>query len=1350
MSTAAENPPTEPAPRRRWLRRVVAGVGLLLGLLLLAYATRDAVVHGWLVERAQTEVRERWGAELTIAEFECDWFRHARLGGVTLHADAPVPELGGLVSATLDELEVEFSLLELWRGEWPARLRGSGLRATLDPRVANLERAPDDAEEQVARRWPAIDFVGIELTALLDGEHAVLRGGAIALEPHDWDDRDALLHGLRGELELVLGQQTLALAGLELDGEPRVTLHAALSAGELTLDTAQADWAGTRLTLERGTVGLAPLAVDLDFSVAAPDLAAVGPALGDASWAGAVHGGVHVAGTWPELALSATLEGDAVLAADHPIGDVELGLQLALRGLALRTATGALELRAGPLLAGQSRIEELTATVQLLPESLRVVEATVRQPGNRLEFEDLELPRSSEPDVWLARSSGQFRMQLTDLARALGQVTALGMPPHELILAGELGDGRARIESGTLTTSGGNLVIHSGVLSLAEGDEFETEFEATVAFDDLAPLGAILGDPTWAGEVHGALQASGRLPEVIAEVQLIGSGVRIFGVPLGEFEADGRLDREAFRARSIAIHSGTDELTLSGGVRFDGPTFEDLHLQGRVADAGRYVPEFALASGAAAVEIDLVLDGPPTNLEGRVDLTMQGWSALGLEVADVEFAARAANGRYDIEHLAAVVNEGRLELAGFVEPPVAASGAPDSGTWSITASTGSFAGEQLDVQLTRPAEFSVAQDGTPRSGTLALAGTPGQLELSFDRTATGLTASAQGDLTPPRVLLDRYLTGGPRWERVAGALLLADGQLTLDGFELEGAEWRLEAQGSAPLDPLGADLFPAGLVALGAELTHANLAQLIASDDPLDAESDLPISGGGEAVLTLGGSWLALEGVLDLTTDELIVHPTDQRARIAAHALLEPGQLRLERAALEVPGRLALGINGALTSATTPHAWLADPAGELARSALDLRGEFDLQDLSWLAALSPALRRTGGAARGELVLAGPLAAPQLAGRAVLTDGELKLTSEVPAMSALELELEFAERTVTLARAEGELGGSPFALEGTILMGSSAAPTALDLHLVGQNLLIHRDRDVLLRADADLELHGELAALTASGRLDLRQPKYTKDIDLLNFSSGEGGPTSGERGFHLFSLTEAPLADLRFDIRIETVEPLLLRNNILRGGLRPSLHLGGTGRIPRLLGTIYLDPTRIKLPASTVTLNSGTITFLASDPFVPELEIFGSAVKFGHEITLLVTGPYDAPETTLTSSPPLAKEDLLLILLTGQFPNQAATIDGTKAATQTVALYLAEDLVTGWMSDGSIEDGQDSFFDGVEFIMGREITNSGIPTTEVYLKLADNLATERDHLKLAMERDVWEDYNLGVRFVLILR
>jgi translocation and assembly module TamB len=187
-------------------------------------------------------------------------------------------------------------------------------------------------------------------------------------------------------------------------------------------------------------------------------------------------------------------------------------------------------------------------------------------------------------------------------------------------------------------------------------------------------------------------------------------------------------------------------------------------------------------------------------------------------------------------------------------------------------------------------------------------------------------------------------------------------------------------------------------------------------------------------------------------------------------------------------------------------------------------------------------------------------------------------------------------------------------------------------------------------------------------------------------------------------------------------------------------------VPRLAGTIVLDPTTISLPGATVEFRTGTLTFEPSDPFVPRLQAVGRTEKFGHQITVVVSGPYDDPEIELTATPPLSSEEIVLILVAGRPPTGFTT--GSIEATQNLAIYIAQDFASAWLSDGG--DGGASFLERVEVVTGREVSRNGVPTIEIRLRLVDEFASENGRIYLSGERDVYEDSNLGVRFSFHLR
>ena len=134
----------------------------------------------------------------------------------------------------------------------------------------------------------------------------------------------------------------------------------------------------------------------------------------------------------------------------------------------------------------------------------------------------------------------------------------------------------------------------------------------------------------------------------------------------------------------------------------------------------------------------------------------------------------------------------------------------------------------------------------------------------------------------------------------------------------------------------------------------------------------------------------------------------------------------------------------------------------------------------------------------------------------------------------------------------------------------------------------------------------------------------------------------------------------------------------------------------------------------------------------------------------MTGPYDEPSVSLSSIPPLANEDILVLLLTGQLPTSSGSRAGRAQAGQTVALYFGKDLLSKWFaSDDPLSD-EESFFERFDFVTGQEISRQGVPTIEASFRMRQDLWEEDDRLLLSLERDVWEDYNLGVRWVVRLK
>jgi len=237
---------------------------------------------------------------------------------------------------------------------------------------------------------------------------------------------------------------------------------------------------------------------------------------------------------------------------------------------------------------------------------------------------------------------------------------------------------------------------------------------------------------------------------------------------------------------------------------------------------------------------------------------------------------------------------------------------------------------------------------------------------------------------------------------------------------------------------------------------------------------------------------------------------------------------------------------------------------------------------------------------------------------------------------------------------------------------------------------------------------------------------------------------------IFSLPDPPLKNARLDLRLSSETPFRIRNNIVRGSLRPDLRITGTGEIPVLVGEIYVESARAVLPTGVIRVESGLVRFLEIDPDRPRLEITGLSRMMGYDISVRVEGPYDAPLITLSSVPPLPEDELLLLLLTGKPPRLPMDRTGGRQTGMNVAVYLGKGLIKKWMGKDASETDDDSVIDRFEIYVGRGVTRKGNETLEASFQMLENVIRPGDALYLTAEKDLYDDYNTGVRLVFRFR
>ncbi len=1076
--------------------------------------------------------------------------------------------------------------------------------------------------------------------------------------------------------------------------------------------------------------------------------------------------------TLPALAL--TIEDAEVRLAD--------GSLLRLHGLELdgRLDTG-LDLSTGAFsIDGLLETSGLQAQASWNDDVLGVSHLELTSGSDSFVVDKLELPigPGATPEEFWRTARGSFALDVFDLG-ATWKGAGDELPEHRVELAAHFEDGLFVLDSGSVQTVGGEFRVLAGRFDLRGARDLSAallDVQLAIAFSEIAQLGQLLGRDDWRGRIEGELILDGPLVDPTGRLLLQGSDLTFEGQKLDTASiraqvARGRVEVEELGARAPA-------LTLAGSGTFllREARLEDVALDVAVTALETLVPT---AGVQGAAHMTLSAAGPIGHPEGllalesrdltvsarpidslRVRASFAGYDGLSVDelaIATPEGALTGA-GRVTLagddvtvrlERLLVEREDERLELAGPVELALGASGFSVS-PFDLTGSLGTLRGElrSLDQGLALRVEL-VELRPAPLLAALPLAGwSLERIDGSFE-AALGSESALPTDWNGELSALARD-ENAREWSLQA-RLAQAGGRLTITEFKTTQAELGgFSIQGEVPFEPGSANPLGEGELAL---TITANAVR----PTSWPYLGDLPYEPDGELELDaqLSGTWRAPRGSLSIDGRAFSILRPDGRLAgdgeaerlgpvaldldldLADGLVIRSGKLHTEQlGAIELDGRLDIPLD--------VERWRTTGSALLDEASMQAAAHLNVHDLAFLAKTTEALRRTSGNLTGVLEVSGTLAEPHVTGEFALEQGELRLASSFPAMKDLRGRVKVQDKTWKVVGLTGEFGASQFAITGEVDLGGAEPVVTIGLH--GSDLLLFRSPEVRVRANANLDVKGPLSRLKTTGLVEITDGRFGQNFPLLaGLFDGDAKPKSTGRGIALSFWHEPPLSDMRFDVAVRTKTSFLIKNNLIKGGLRPDLRLIGTGEVPILNGPIFFDPTEIQLPSGAVEITSGLINFRANDPFVPKLELSAGARMLGYDIQARITGDYDDPEIELSSTPPLPNEPLLVLFLTGRLP-EGSTGDVGMQAAQTVALYLTKDLLLRWFSGGEISD-EESFFERLEFRIGEDVSHSGVQTTKVNYRLSGEARGPGRVLYLTGERDIYDKINFGygIRF-----
>lgn len=877
-----------------------------------------------------------------------------------------------------------------------------------------------------------------------------------------------------------------------------------------------------------------------------------------------------------------------------------------------------------------------------------------------------------------------------DLTLNAADVVAPGFTAEEAALRATLAGGRLTARSLDVLTSG-NTATLSGSAKMPEKwkDIARSEGAATIEAEAPNP-GALL--PSDAPPLSGRMRLRGEISFAAkqltaARASATGEALRFQGIPFESAKLEAALQGREVTVEEATVNlNASNGLTVSGGMNLDGDRPWRVRWRVEGSNPASLSPEtrpknlpwpeagFVRSQGSAEGTLEALRRKDWTTLTGEAWAEAAELRLDGAALERLTLRAAAEDGRVSLSGLTLRLDErnhaearGSLNLAEEAMPFNATLTLELPELVKLTPWVARFGGPEIQAGSARVAwegggnlkPLEPAGAGSLRVENLRIAGAPETLSISATARQEG------GGVTVP----DLKAAAGP-W-RTEGALTWTPGRL-----EVKDLRAWLKTERLAALDaslPLG-----------GAEKGP------LRPDDPLSLKLRADRLDTRRLAEALGQTWPAtatvsvsadLGGTLDALTGRVAVDAADIRTNAPNGPKLDPAAARLTAELKN--GRLA--VDGSATQrplrpltltaeAPLPVAELLNDPKTLERLPLRVSARLPESSLAFVPGLVPAVRSARGTVAADLELRGTPGDLTWRGQARLNAPELSLTGDsLPSIRDLNVRLRADQRQLTIERAEAMVAGGVLRARGRVDIGDLQNP-AFDARIVAEELLVLRNDQVSLRANADVTVRGPLDGADVRGRVGAVRGRVFKEIEYLPLSLPNQlppppPPATAASGSSAPALPP-PLDRWNFDIRVVTEDPVRLLGNVARGAAVADLRLTGSGANPSLLGRVQLRETRVKLPFSRLDVTKGDILFTAERPFDPQIDLTAESNTADRQITVTLQGRALDPKVRLTSSPPLPEGDIAALLATGATTSDL-TGSGEAAAGRAAFVVLSE-------------------------------------------------------------------------------
>ena len=797
-------------------------------------------------------------------------------------------------------------------------------------------------------------------------------------------------------------------------------------------------------------------------------------------------------------------------------------------------------------------------------------------------------------------------------------------------------DGEALRISTVRFALGTNPVTGDGQIRWDDGS---VNGSLVVAVADLSTLAAVDADwmPTGRGRID--VTADDSLDRVAVDATFTFEGVAATGQEFGDVHGTARFDPADGLRLDVRVPDWGADLEATLDVASADRAFQ---VHGVVQDAslarlalsdvpmtGRVAME-ASASGSLADPAAMRAQVTLTELVGAVD-------DLGFSVVRPTTLWYDTGG-FRVDGLEAIFGRTRLRIEGGLDP---------SGATALQARLDGTAADlaRLATVVGSPGSAIPAIDaaGDVAAG-LTASGSPDSFDLTGDLQMDG--GSLKFGNHPP--LIDLTL-------RTA----LRDGSFHLDTLRAAWAGAAIEGNAEFPLELVRDAL-------AGRSVPRGRSGRIKVN---LEALSPAVLAGylDSETLGRIGGS-ASVE--LDLELPALELESARGQVTLPDAAFVVSGLPFAQRRPTEIViGEGRATVSGVAWGNETTEIRVdgsVDLASELtARFAVD--GDLDLRAVgALLPPLAEAGVTTGGSATLTAVVSGSAGAPDVRGTVRIARGELRSPEPRLAITDLTGTLLLSGDSVTTDDLAGNANGGEVAVSGGWSFGE--ATTDNGFTITGSGLALEVPRGLRSEADAALRAEATDGGITLSGTVTLLRSAYREPITL---AGGLLGILGQSRDVAANVLDDGEADDVRLDVRVVTIEDVVVDNNYLDAELGGDLRIGGSPGAPSVTGRVTMrEGGRIRFANRVYEIDVGTVEFVDPDGIEPNLNLSARTRAGAYDITLNANGGPDELTTSMRSEPPLPESDIVSVLLTGRPLDETAS-PAAGARDQALGLVATE-------------------------------------------------------------------------------